>query len=176
MLLCLGLLSNMYGMNTVGRWPLGREGGQAERPKSIINQRGVLQAADLVTFEHNPFNSCHRCNCLYRALQNDLLEGKVNLPHNTWNHSLTRARRTSASDVADLQPYCLCFQSSHVHAGQQKNVDNTLLINGASALEAQGKTQWLWNESRSVKLITHWSICDDKSFKVKQQTARLQTS
>lgn len=95
---------------------------------------------------------------------------------NPQNHSLTRARQTSASDVADLQPSGLFFQSSHVHAGQHKNVDNTLLINGASALEKQRKTQLLWNEFWGLYLITHWSICDNQTFKVKRQTAKFQMS
>lgn len=81
--------------------------------------------------------------------------GKINLSHrsiifttnrNPQIHPLTRATQTSASDVADLQPTGLFFQSSCVHAGQHKNVDNTLLINRNSALEEQGENQGLRNE------------------------------
>lgn len=85
--------------------------------------------------------SC-RCSCLHAELQNRLLVGKISLSHrstifttnrNPWIHPLTRARQTSASNVADLQPTGLFFQRSGVHAGRHKNVDNTLLINRKSA-------------------------------------------
>lgn len=150
----------------------------------IIKLRGRLKTDELVIFEHISFHSSHQCNCLHKELQNRLLEGKVNLPHrsiiittNAWMHGiilwLGPDRQTSASDVADPQPSGLFFQSSHVHAGQHKNVDNTLLINGASALEKQRKTQLLWNEFRS---LYHGSIRDDQTFKVKRQAAKLQMS
>lgn len=144
----------------------------------------LLQTDELVTFEDIPFHSSQRCNCLQNYKIGSLGGSKFatksyNNQHkhvNPRNRSLTRARQTSASDVADLQPSGLFFQSSHVHAGQHKNVDNTLLINGASALEKQRKTQLLWNELRSLCLITHRSICDNQTFKVKRQTAKLQMS
>lgn len=42
------------------------------------------------------------------------------------------------------------FWRFRVHAGQHKNVDNTLLINRNSPLEEQGETQGLQNDSEST--------------------------
>lgn len=151
------MLSSSVCLNTEGWRSLsggGGGGGQAERQSSHAGFTCKLLNYSCLS---TSLATSHRCNCLHAVMQSRLLVEKVHFSHksiifttkrNPWIHSLTRARQTSASDVVDLKHTGLFFfQSSCVHAGQHKNVDNTLFLNRKSALEEQGETQRLRNES-----------------------------
>lgn len=146
-----------------------REG--AERPKAIIK---LLNHSCLST----SLAISHRCNFIHAVIQNKLPVGKKLSQIYNIHH---KQESTDSSFDKGQTDICLrwswptahrsIFQSSSLHAGQHKNVDNTLLINRKSALEKQGEAHGLWNESWSLKPKTHQSMCEDQAFSVTWQTA-----